>query len=526
MELTFYLFNEQVADFDDAIVSQKLEGEDSFIEVEVSEDLPFEARAFLQKNRESPPYWLNYVSPYIDFGDDVPGNVSNSLVILVKAKQRILALTMGYGHTAIDKKRLEHNFGLKVALNVVNPESISQVNSTNLDVKTKQTREHISKDSRLYEFGFDIDSDLLRLIAGVPSDATLAKRIKGADSVRIPVDIPLGEIGNKCEELIEVFKRKDYQKNFGFIDYLAPIEDGDLVAELDNLALDQLLGEGEANISLAFPDSTLAEDPARYQLKYRKSNHRTVDIDLIEIRRFLKPLPRPDVFAEISIYGLDEDGKKSTKKYDLADFCICQVEHEGRTYLLSLGQWFEISPDYISRMDTDLQRIEELPQDFLPPMNFGEAERDYCIRVAEASSDLVKMDRNNFVYTGHSRVEVCDLLSREAEFICVKKYYSSSTLSHLFAQGHISSDLLAGMPRYRDFVLVEGRDFAETPPFDRDGIPNRKEVTFIYAIATREEMLLTERLPFFSKINLRHYSKLITKAGFSLKISRIAIEQQ
>jgi uncharacterized protein (TIGR04141 family) len=46
-------------------------------------------------------------------------------------------------------------------------------------------------------------------------------------------------------------------------------------------------------------------------------------------------------------------------------------------------------------------------------------------------------------------IEICDLLSEEGRFIHVKRKLSSSSLSHLFAQGYVSAELLQENSEYR-----------------------------------------------------------------------------
>ena len=58
MKMTFYLFNESVKQFDQAIVKDKFSGDESFEEVEFKNVLTFEAKLYLQRNRSTTPKWL------------------------------------------------------------------------------------------------------------------------------------------------------------------------------------------------------------------------------------------------------------------------------------------------------------------------------------------------------------------------------------------------------------------------------------------------------------------------------------
>ena len=66
MQLTFYLFDKSVKDYEAAIVSSKTLGVDGFREIPLMNNVPFEARAYFQRNKVSRPKWLSFISDYCD----------------------------------------------------------------------------------------------------------------------------------------------------------------------------------------------------------------------------------------------------------------------------------------------------------------------------------------------------------------------------------------------------------------------------------------------------------------------------
>jgi uncharacterized protein (TIGR04141 family) len=123
------------------------------------------------------------------------------------------------------------------------------------------------------------------------------------------------------------------------------------------------------------------------------------------------------------------------------------------------------------------------------------SEGDYNAEVAAADATYYNMDANNVRRSGsYDKIEFCDLLKDLRTLIHVKFYRSSSTLSHLFAQGHVSAETFVKDEVFRDRLntkLPAASRLAD--PLAR---PNAAQYSVIYAIATNKT--LPSELPFFS----------------------------
>lgn len=133
----------------------------------------------------------------------------------------------------------------------------------------------------------------------------------------------------------------------------------------------------------------------------------------------------------------------------------------------------------------------------------------------------ILFDKHNFKGTqwGRSKVEPADIISRNGQFVHVKKGGSSSTLSHLFAQGLVSSQLLKNEQEFRDFIDNKvsqkfGLNFT-------DGI--EPEVVF-GIIDRRYNRPYRDFLPVFSMINLCQAYDTITNLGYGCSILPIGQE--
>jgi uncharacterized protein (TIGR04141 family) len=437
---------------------------------------------------------------------------------------RVFAVTAGYGFTAINRGKLEMGFGLKATLNEIDPHKIKNVDARKIDTTTRQKRVLLNHNSPLHDFEFDIDEDLLSLIAGEPRDEELAKKLSGADSLVFTGDLSFQDIGQKCEALLEAFQKEEYRAQFGFIDHLRVVKDPDLQQVLEALLIAALGERRHDRLLLAYPEIDTWSQIERFKLIYARHTTEVEEVDLASVYEFLDAEGFVGVDPhKFSIIGLDHNGNAVTKKHSLYEYAVMEVEREGQRYLLSLRRWFCLAADYVEEVEQAVAAIQEIDDPFyLPPMSKGQREDEYNEAAGE-SEYLICLDKTVFNgLPGYSKVEVCDLLSGQSEFICVKKYNASSTLSHLFAQGYVSATLLFDHPQYRQFVVQhcpEGWHLA----FGEDHL-EREGVTYVFAIASDAEGSLAESLPFFSKVNLRNATKDIQRIGFGVRIFKIPLQ--
>ena len=128
------------------------------------------------------------------------------------------------------------------------------------------------------------------------------------------------------------------------------------------------------------------------------------------------------------------------------------------------------------------------------------------------------MDCNNIQHgTIHSKIEFCDVLTKDKKFIHVKKYGASSVLSHLFAQGLTSGELFFSDEEFRRKVndkLPDDLKFPETKP-------NPEDYEIIYAVVSSVDKDL--EMPFFSKINLRRAKKRLMAFGYNVSLLKVSV---
>lgn len=95
----------------------------------------------------------------------------------------------------------------------------------------------------------------------------------------------------------------------------------------------------------------------------------------------------------------------------------------------------------------------------------------------------------------------------------------SATLSHLYAQGLVSAQLLASnADGYRERLVEELEEIQPDAEFG-----SREEWTIVYAIATEKAGPLANSLYFFSKVNLDRTVRQLNSFGVKTALARIPL---
>jgi uncharacterized protein (TIGR04141 family) len=172
-----------------------------------------------------------------------------------------------------------------------------------------------------------------------------------------------------------------------------------------------------------------------------------------------------------------------------------------RAFVLSAGKWFAVDGDFVADVEARLARIPVVDLG-LPSGLVGEQEGDYNQRVARDVPGAALLDRVLFRPRGaRSSIEVADL-AIGTRLLHVKRKTSSSTLSHLFAQGRIAGETLKQDVTVREALLgcLEAGH-----PLIKALRPERlqpRSITITFVIVAANATDLPNALPFFSKLNL------------------------
>lgn len=500
-------------------------------------------RIYFLKTEARPPKWLKFIESYVSSKEtEHLSNHTSSALVLLKITTdegpRFFGMSAGFGHHFINKDNIELNFGLITALNSVDPTKLRTVDSKKLGVQTLQKREASNLETKLGEFGFEFDSEILHIVSGSCVDETLGARIGGSDSLTLHTKLDFEELPAKCVALFKRYRSDSYKQAFSFIDHVKLEKSSRIKQQLEEQMLDALnKRRSSPHVSVAYPDQIDYKDCVSY-LVFGKGGSSIVDeITLQRIYDYIgnEKLTIDDL-KKIRIYGLDDLDSKSqhTDIEPLYAYLTYEAELNGRRYILSNRRWYEVDSDYLEALNRDLkQSVQFSKTPVLPPWHKTQNEKKVWVhdegdynKACSANHDFLLLDRKLYSFgagRGRSKVEVADLFHMaSSKLLCVKKLSSSATLNHLLAQATVSAELFSDMEEYRERFLSSVASHWGIPKPDRNFIHNLK---FVYVIGTEKTVPLLDLLPVFSKVMLMKHIRLLQRARFGVELAQVLMTE-
>lgn len=517
----------------------------------------FDAKLFVAKPDERQPSWVDFLKkgfPRLK----TPDNVSNSAVLVVKVRHErkdcYFAFTFGFGRFLLRPGSFERNYGLRVALNSIyphrkekeelDPVRLRSVDSKTVAANTLRTRRQADHRTTFETFDIDVQRDLLTGLTGQPlDDRRWGTRITGSDALYLNRPTPFEQIGELCRE-VESAYLKDYPSEFSWVDNIHAVRDSVLTERLKEQIRRMLQSGEEGNLELAPPE--LVDWGSIWKFGFSFDPDPEDHFDEAELAQYIEALKRKKKLDHLTLdqltssHRLDafDQGNQLIHHWTVFKCLSGEIEVNGKTYLLSEGDFFEVAPDYIAELNHYLSTLKEYPG-ALPASKKKEEEGDYNERVAGASPDYLLLDKKTVRLSSRTAaIEICDILTAQGHFIHVKRKLNSSSLSHLFSQGLVSADLLLMSQQYREAVLREVQNAERAKHARADGAfsalfrhevqSSRLEV--VYAIIAKwgderrgRDKGIAEAMPLFSKVNLRRCATDLKRMGYSVSYKRIPI---
>ena len=527
--LTVYLLRDLVRP-SDAIASDKRP--DS---APLDQDSGLDGTFFITARRASSPSWVSLVSPVVTASLDTLKSSSASGLLVLKVNEHFFAFTFGYGRSFLDLAKVEHQFGLKVALNRIDPSQIRSLDTKTFEDMVVTRNTQVSKSAELPSFGVDVSRDILRAVTGVPRDAGLAKRLSGADALVLNRDITAAQLPELCEELLAAFGEITYRQNFEWIDHLAVVSDSTTVAHLDQLLVEQLMAGDTSNTHMAMPEPLDWADIDAFKI----AGTRDVEYDDLDLDQYLEELGKgrtvltTDLLRSRQVSIKFSRSDEFDRRWNVYRALVSEQRIGAALHVLIEGRWFAVSQSLVEEVDSFAGSLPNAATS-LGAARQGEIETSYNQRMASTSpNELLLLDAKIKRPGGAaSGIELCDILAITGEFIHVKRKSRSSTLSHLFAQGSVSATTFVSDGPFRDemrkaVAAAAGEDlrskWLELIPSDGDQI-DRSRYSVAYVVVADSKRTGTAWLPFFSKLNLMQNGRSLQNLGFRVSISRVATE--
>lgn len=445
-------------------------------------------------------------------------------LFLVRVRDRLFVIAFGYGKSYLKPGVWEERFGLKVLVNIIDPDNICAIDKKNMTITPKLVTEQMK--GSMADFGIDIEQDLLQGMSGKSKFEDFGQTVTGKDALSLSVKIDSGMIVKFLELCYEKYNSDVYKRNFEWIDHIAEIKSPIIVGKLNEKLIEKIKIDDLGKIWMAIPSIIPWERVSEFRMV---SNSASLGDDIC-LKNFIESL-EGDIRDNLSLENfkteiiecIDVVSEDVIEQWAAYNCLYGEILEDGKTYILSNGKWYEIERNYANTINKYFEDIRSAESDMsLPKARKDEHEDKYNERVAAEVAGMCCMDKKVILHgTAQGKIEFCDLLTNDKKIIHVKRYGTSSVLSHLFSQGLVSGDLFLSDSDFRNKV----RD--KLPASHKSLVPttgpNPEEYTIVFAIISKSENLVD--IPFFSKVNLRNVIKRLS-LSYRYKVSYITVKTE
>ncbi len=511
-----------------------LRADAQILEFKVNQEFDIDGILFVKNQEERRPRWAELIDNIVGDRIEQISNKSSSAVLLLRVSGSVVAFTFGYGRFLLNSGFFQQDFGIKTALNTLDHQSLRSVNLHTLEDQPIQKKTQTARGSEASVFGVDIFRDVLRAVTGSARSNIPYKNISGGDAIySFGQEMQVEDFPKLASQLIDYYELDHYKDSFGWVDNIRRIKDETSLKKL-NQSLLRAVKKKDPNIEITLPeiikwDEVVGFSFTRSKRELTPTIEATTYLSNIDVKSVTIDSIRNDRLFLTDIH----DNEFNYSVYSCLYFEINPTK--SATNVLFGGNWYEIEKSFKASIESTLKSIQVTDIRF-PSIHIweGEAkkngktittekietEADYNKRAAELlgyhllDRKLVKSTKTT------TSIELCDILTQDKQLVHVKhRKGGSAGLSHLFAQGSVSAELILGDQNFRK----EARKvLKKVNKMAIDLIPinglksNDYEVVFL--ILGDNGASVKTNLPFFSKVNLSRAFENLTQRGFSVKI--------
>lgn len=472
---------------------------------------------------EAEPPWVRLLAP-VTQPPVAHRTRGGSALLFLQAAGRWFAVTFGGGRHLLARDAYVHRFGLRVALNAVDPEQIRGAQARTFNDYALQTRRQVSRLSTVEALELDVERDLMTSLAGSALDQRLGVRMEGRDAVRLTGDLRMPRLKDTCERLLRESNRRRYRRSYPWIDNIQEVTDPVRVEELNSKAAERLGARNFAGFDL-FPAELVAEEVVQYATSPSWGGLKVVEPDVSMLARAIPaPVTGPEAAARLrrcKLIGLDTVGEEAGR-WSFWECLHCEVTETEETLVLDGEQWYSVARGLVTTVERFVEALR--PSGIAwPAAERGEAEGAYNTRAA-VELGVACLDRQLIRLERQSPIEACDLISTTGQFVHVKhRKGGSAPLSHLYAQALVAGESLLDESEFRE--QLRGKLTGEHAPLAAliGEPPVAADLPIVLGLITSAQAAgrPARQLPFFSKVALRQSAKRLQGRGFKVFVDEI-----
>lgn len=479
-------------------------------------------RAFLAPGQPRLPSWASAL------GDQVQGmsglQVSLSgMVVVAPVWNRLVALTFGNGWQALNPDRYEPGFGLKVGARTLSRDGLRHAEAKRYHSPGRIRTTTYVQDQTVSALMLDLEGDWIRRLSG-RTNGDRRDVVTAGDSYQFRLRPRLDAALEETARLLDLLASTDGAPEFSFVDSLRPVRPGsEVLSALDAELVEMLRRSDFSRLALA-PTLPIAGTSTQFDVTMARRTVTLQDLNLKALLDWLgTKMIEDDVLDAVKVAARDADGSPLAPPAPLRQWLVTEARREDVVYVLDGGHWLRLTRDYVEEVDRQVSAIPDLTAELeLPEWPSSlDGELHYNRRAARLDDQLLCLDRETAVPdAGSSAVEFCDLLRTDGTFIHVKRADRSQSLTHLWAQGLVSADLLVGGdPTYRARLrrLLESR----VPQHVLIGDPRPRRV--VYALASASPLPVHDTLFTVAKIALLgHHRAIAGVLGVPVGLAKVS----
>jgi len=467
------------------------------------------------------PRWLEFFDGHLDEVPDDRRFATSSLsaVLVIDRGGRTYALTFGYGRSMLLDGVVEESFGLRTALNILDSERVRSLDRKSFEQVQRSTREQVSRESSFGAFGIDVEQDLLSAVTGTPRDLeSYGRQISGRDALKFSAEVDVDSLPGFIDRFGSASEEEGYRERYPWIDNMKEV-DTTVAAELEAKLVAELRADRRDRIWLAPPHILDWERVTHFTYRSAQSAERFAYLSFDD---YFSDVRTP---GDLSSRHLTNDRVRCHQSDDtIVDSwtlgrCLCaELTHDGARHVLSEGKWYRLNDDFVARVLAAVDQIG--PTDYKFPQYNDVDEGAYNERVHRKSKGrLALMDKKMIpAPVANGSVEFCDLFHRDGRMMHVKRYGGSSALSHLFAQGVVSARQFQLDRLFRS--QVNDKLPASHRLSDAAHPISAEDYEVAYVVVAKKGAI--NRLPFFSMVNLKGVSELLSQIGFRVSLTFVS----
>lgn len=518
MTITLFLFRPEAGSFDNLLKPPSLRGRYPYKAVTESPLLTFSHRLYLQINARTEPAWIaSHFGKYFDVSVWGAINQRTSGILLFKAAGRTFAACYGRGFQALRPELLEDNFGLRSSISAVDTGRVKRLSACTIERVSRSRCTSFGMPKPLMGCGVEAGLESASELHGAAiHDLSWARTIGGRESLSLSGSFDLNDLQWVCSLMLQHFENTSVQEKFSWLLAHQPLtrkqaEEEKLPERLVNAFQERAI----ELIALSVPEPNNWNPATTYLLRCGRQQVRMEELDLATVYQFFDERGIPaQSWPKASIEAFDGDGQVTIPRMPVTSYLSGEWQEHSKALVYLNGCWYRLNSQYLAVCRDILKNVKDVSSQWaLPPRLPKECESSYNSRVAKEQGWL-DLDCQNFSLGTHQRVEICDLLNLDADFVCNKQMASSKAMSHLFAQGSNSAALFRNLPEFA--ATVRASFHKRWPHASFPAIPR-----IVYAISSTKKGPLWKKLFGFSAIQLVGHINRIRSHGFDVALCSI-----